>query len=144
MSLQAEHVLTIFEQINRVPRCSKNEKQIAAWLVGWARERELSVEQDEIGNVLIRVPATAGYEEIPTVVLQGHMDMVCEKTPDSTHNFDTDPIPVVRDGEWVHAEDTTLGADNGIAVALALALAESDVPHPALEILVTVDRNSVV
>lgn len=142
MPLQAEHVLTIFEQINRIPRCSKNESRIAAWLVDWATQRNIPSEQDEIGNVLIRVPATAGMEGTPTVVLQGHMDMVCEKTPESTHNFETDPIPVVRDGEWVHAEDTTLGADNGIAVALALALAESDVPHPALEILVTVDEES--
>lgn len=142
MALQAERVLELFEQINRIPRCSKNEAQITAWLLGWAKDHDLEAGRDDVSNVLIRVAATAGYEDAPGLILQGHMDMVCEKTPDSSHNFDTDPIPHVTDGEWLHAQDTTLGADNGIAMALALALAESDVPHPGLEILITSDEET--
>lgn len=142
MPIHAQQVLTLFEQINRIPRCSKNEQAIAAWLRTWADDRSFPNEQDEIGNVLIRVPATEGLEGAPVIVLQGHMDMVCEKTSDSTHNFETDPITLVRDGEWIHAEDTTLGADNGIAIALALAFAEGEVPHPKLEILITVDEET--
>ncbi len=139
---EADQVLALFEQINRIPRCSGKETQISDWLCSWADARELVHERDETGNVLIRVPATPGLESARTVVLQGHMDMVCEKTPNSTHNFETDPIPLVFDGEWLHAEDTTLGADNGIAIALALAVADSDAPHPELEILVTVDEET--
>ncbi|MFW5689688.1 MAG: aminoacyl-histidine dipeptidase [Spirochaetota bacterium] len=142
MSLHAEQVIAIFEQIDRIPRCSKNEARVGAWLLEWAEEHGFAAERDETGNVLIRVPAAPEQTDAPTLVLQGHMDMVCEKTPDSSHNFETDPIPVITDGEWLHAEDTTLGADNGIAVALALALAESDVPHPPLEILVTVEEET--
>ncbi|MFP4115414.1 MAG: aminoacyl-histidine dipeptidase [Spirochaetota bacterium] len=142
MTPRSTAVLELFEQINRIPRCSKHEREIGRWLLAWAQERGLAADQDRAGNVLIRVPATGGLESAPVVVLQGHMDMVCEKTPDSTHNFDTDPIPLVTEGEWLHAEDTTLGADNGVAIALALALAESDSPHPALEILITVDEET--
>lgn len=138
----ADQVLALFEQINRIPRCSGKERKMSDWLCSWAAERGLVHEQDEAGNVLIRVPATVGLEEARVVALQGHMDMVCEKTPNSSHNFETDPIPVVVDGEWLRAEDTTLGADNGIAIALALAVADSDAPHPELEILVTVDEET--
>ena len=142
MALQTEKVLELFEQINRVPRCSKQEQQIAAWLRSWAESQGFASQQDATGNVLIRVPASPGMEEAPTLVLQGHMDMVCEKTPDSSHNFQSDPIPVIADGEWLHAESTTLGADNGIAVALSLGLAGSDVPYPALEIVITVEEET--
>ncbi|HKJ85791.1 MAG TPA: aminoacyl-histidine dipeptidase [Spirochaetia bacterium] len=142
MPIRAQQVLTLFEQINRIPRCSKNEQAIAAWLRKWADDRSFANEQDEIGNVLIRVPATTGLEDAPVIALQGHMDMVCEKTSESTHNFETDPITIVADGEWIHAEDTTLGADNGIALAIALAFAEGDAPHPELEILITVDEET--
>src|SRR6056297_1011460 len=109
MPIRAQQVLTLFEQINRIPRCSKNEQAIAAWLRKWADDRSFANEQDEIGNVLIRVPATSGLEDAAVIALQGHMDMVCEKTSESTHNFETDPITIVADGEWIHAEDTTLG-----------------------------------
>lgn len=138
----ADQVLALFEQINRIPRCSGKEKAVSDWLCAWAAQRGFVYEQDGAGNVLVRVPATEGLEEARTVVLQGHMDMVCEKTPNSSHNFETDPIPVVVDGEWLRAEDTTLGADNGIAIAIAMAVAESDEPHPELEILVTVDEET--
>lgn len=142
MHLRSDQVLELFERINRIPRCSGNEQQIARWLMEWADSNGLAAEQDEARNVLIRVPASEGLEHAPTVVLQGHMDMVCEKTPDSSHNFETDPIPLVYDGEWLHAQDTTLGADNGIAIAIALALVESGAAHPPLEILVTVDEET--
>lgn len=137
-----ERILEIFTQINEVPRCSRNEERIGAWLMNWASDHQLEAEQDQVKNVLIRVPASEGYEQAPTVVIQGHMDMVCEKTPDSTHHFGKDPIPVIRDGDWIRAKETTLGADNGIAIALALAVVEEGIPHPALEIIITVDEET--
>lgn len=142
MALETKQVIELFEQINRIPRCSHDEERIRAWLLEWAQDHGLASEHDEAGNVLIRVPASGGYESAPTVVLQGHMDMVCEKTPDSTHNFTTDPIPVVAEGDWLRAHETTLGADNGIAIALALAVAEGDISHPPLEILITSDEET--
>ena len=92
MNDQVKKILDIFSNINKVPRCSKNEEQIVKFLVNWATERNFKVKTDEIDNVLIIVPASKGYEDSPTIIIQGHMDMVCEKTPDSTHNFATDPI----------------------------------------------------
>ena len=135
-------VLALFDQINRIPRCSRNEQQLGQWLRAWADGHGLSSDQDDAGNVLIRVPASPGFEDAPVVVLQAHMDMVCEKTPESTHNFQTDPVVPIVDGEWLRADDTTLGADNGIAIALALAIAGGDAPHPELEILLTVDEET--
>lgn len=143
METQVDRVLKIFEQIDSVPRKSKNEAKIAAWISEWAIEHRLSHERDNAGNLVLRVPPTSGMERAPTIVLQGHMDMVCEKRPDVSHNFETDPIRLVRDGEWLHADGTTLGADNGIAVAMALAVAsDRSIEHPALELLFTVDEES--
>lgn len=142
MALETKQVVTLFEEINRIPRCSRNEERIRAWLLEWAAGHGLDAETDAAGNVLIRVPASPGFEDAPTIVMQGHMDMVCEKTPDSAHNFETDPIPVVAEGDWLRAHETTLGADNGIAIALALAVAVGDAPHPALEILITSDEET--
>jgi len=143
MENQTNVIIDLFEAISAIPRCSKNESQVAAWLVDWAREQGYSFRSDAAGNLVIRVPASAGMEDRPTVILQGHMDMVCEKTPASTHDFERDPIRVVRDGDWIHAEGTTLGADNGIALAMAMALAEDKtVCHPPLELLFTVDEES--
>ena len=140
----SERILDIFKEIARVPRQSKHEEKIAAWLVDRAHKDGFDVDRDAANNVIIRVPATAGYEKAPIIVLQGHMDMVCEKTPSSKHNFDTDPIEViVGDDGWMHANDTSLGADDGLGVATALALAEdSSVCHPALEILITSDEET--
>jgi len=136
-------IIETFEAINAIPRCSKNEAKLAAWLMDWAREHGYPFRSDEAGNLVIRVPASPGMGDKPTVVLQGHMDMVCEKTPESAHDFDRDPIRVVRDGDWIHADGTTLGADNGIALAMALVLVEDDaVRHPPLELLFTVDEES--
>lgn len=134
-------VLAVFEQISQIPRCSKHEERISAWLVEWAKERGFPVKTDDRNNVVVSVPASKGYEHHPTLVLQAHMDMVCQKTDDSTHDFTKDPIVLVRDGDWLRAKDTTLGADDGIGIALALALAEDpDTPHPPLELLVTTDE----
>jgi len=116
-------------------------ERISAWLVEWAKQRNFQVKTDDFKNVLISVPASKGYENYPTVVFQAHMDMVCQRTNDSTHDFSKDPIVLVRDGDWLRAKDTTLGADDGIGIAIALALAEdSKTPHPALELLITTDE----
>jgi dipeptidase D len=136
-------ILEHFEQINSFPRCSKNEARLCQWLQNWAQERHLAYQCDGAGNLVIRVSASPGYEGAPTVVLQGHLDMVCEKTPESPHDFNKDPIVSYREGEWLTAHGTTLGADNGIAVAYMLALAEGYGPaHPALELLFTVDEET--
>lgn len=136
-------IMKWFGEISKIPRCSKNEGAICNWLVNWAKERNFQVKTDKVQNVLISIPGTAGYENSPVVVIQGHMDMVCEKTPDSPHDFCKDPITLVYDGDWLKADRTTLGADNGIAIAMAMAMAEAqDVPHPPLELLFTVDEET--
>lgn len=143
MSTTTETVIDIFTQINTIPRCSKKEGEITRWLGDWADQHGFDRDCDAAGNLVIRVPATPGFEQAPVVVLQGHMDMVCEKTPDCDHDFDRDPIRVIRDGDWLHADRTTLGADNGIALALAMAMAVDDsIAHPSLELLFTVDEES--
>lgn len=134
-------ILDIFEDIAQVPRCSKHEPRISAWLVQWAKERGLPVKTDASNNVLISVPASPGLEDRPPVALQAHMDMVCQKTPESGHDFSTDPIQPLRDGDWLRAGDTTLGADDGIGIAVALFLAEApDLRRPPLELLFTTDE----
>lgn len=139
----SERVIDIFKAMAKIPRQSKHEEKIAAWLVDRAQKNGFDVERDSANNVIIRVPATAGYENGPILILQGHMDMVCEKTPDSNHNFDTDPIEVIIEDNWMHANKTSLGADDGLGVAMALAMAEdSTIEHPALEILVTSDEET--
>ena len=136
-------ILEHFERLSAVPRPSKREQAIAAFLEAWAQQKGFPVQKDHVGNLLIRVPASRGREKALPVILQGHMDMVCEKTPDSTHDFDRDPIRPIRDGDWLRADRTTLGADNGIALAMAMAAAEStDLVHPPLELLFTVDEES--
>ncbi len=124
-------VIEYFEQINQIPRCSKQEQQISRWLQQWAMVRDLAVNSDSAGNLVVQVPATDGFENAPTIILQGHMDMVCEKRIGSDHDFSKDPIPMVQDGSWLTARETTLGADNGIALAMALALVDSPgLSHP--------------
>ncbi len=143
MSDVTQKVLDLFEEINTVPRQSKHEEKIAAWLMKWAQDHQFSAEQDDIGNVLIKVPATPGFENKATVTLQGHMDMVCEKAKGVEHDFSTDPIKHIIDGDWLKADGTTLGADNGIALAIALTLVTDDsVKHPPLELLFTVDEET--
>lgn len=143
MNQKVQSVLNLFEEINKVPRKSKNEEKISKWLVAWAENNGFMAETDEVMNVLIKVPATKGYENKPVVVFQGHMDMVCEKTPESKHDFSKDPIKHVMNGDWLKADGTTLGADNGIALALAMIIAtDKTIVHPPLELLFTVDEET--
>ncbi|MGE5341617.1 MAG: aminoacyl-histidine dipeptidase [Candidatus Omnitrophota bacterium] len=140
---KTNEILKWFEEISKIPRCSKNETAIAQWLLNWAKDNHFEAKSDQVKNVLIKIPGSSGYENAPRVVLQGHMDMVCEKTPDSTHDFCKDPIKFVYDGDWLKADRTTLGADNGIALAMALTLAlDKTTPHPPLELLFTVDEET--
>ena len=139
----SDRIIEIFKAMAKVPRQSKHEDKIAAWLVDRARANGFDVERDQANNVIIHVPATPGYEHAPIIIMQGHMDMVCEKTPDSPHNFETDPIEVIMEDGWMHANQTTLGADDGLGVALALAMAEDpSIEHPELEILITSDEET--
>lgn len=138
---EPKRVFYYFEELCKIPHGSGNTKQISDYLVSFAKEHGLEYVQDEMNNVVIYKPATKGYEDAPAVILQGHMDMVCEKRPDVEHDFTKDPLNIsVQDG-YVTANGTTLGGDDGIAVAYGLALLESeDIAHPALEVLITVDE----
>jgi dipeptidase D len=141
--LSPERVWFYFAEICKVPRPSKKEKQITDYIVSIARKLHLEHELDEIGNILIRKPATAGYEHFPVVILQSHIDMVCEKNSDTYHDFDNDPIVPRIEGEWVKATGTTLGADDGIGIAAQLAILEAvDIEHGPLEMLFTVDEET--
>jgi len=140
-SIEPRLVLQLFEEISRIPRGTGNEQGISDWLVHFAKEHHLFCTQDKKLNVLIRKPGTPGHEDRPGVILQSHMDMVCEKTPDSTHDFLKDPIQIVVEGDMITAKETTLGGDDGIGMALSLALlAADDIEHPPLEALFTVDE----
>ncbi len=136
-------ILEYFEQINSFPRCSNNEAQVCQWLQHWAQDRSLDFQCDAAGNLVVRVPASPAHTSGPVVVLQGHMDMVCEKTPESIHDFTKDPIISHREGDWLTASGTTLGADNGIAIAYMLAMAEEpSINHPPMELLFTTDEET--
>ena len=142
-NLQPAKVFKYFEEMSMIPRGSGNEKGISDYLVNFAKERNLEVIQDEALNVIIKKKASKGYENAPGVIIQGHMDMVCEKTKESTHDFMKDPLQLRVEGDNVYATNTTLGADNGIAVAYALAILDDDsISHPALEVLVTTDEET--
>lgn len=142
-NLKPSLVWGIFEEITRVPRPSKHEEKIIAYLVDFALRHNLRHKVDAAGNVVIYKPATAGYEEHPAVVLQSHSDMVCEKNADTQHDFFSDPIEAYIDGQWVRARGTTLGADCGIGMAAALAvLVDDTLAHPAIEALFTVDEET--
>ena len=142
-ALKPALVWEIFEEITRVPRPSKHEEKIIAYLVDFAIRHNLEHKVDAAGNVVIYKPATPGYEAAPAVVLQSHSDMVCEKNADTAHDFMTDPIEAYIDGEWVKAKGTTLGADCGIGMAAALAvLVDESLKHPAIEALFTVDEET--
>ena len=141
--LQPKEVFSIFHEITQVPRPSKREGKIIEWLKAFAVKHNLEHTVDEAGNIIMRKPATPGYENKPGVILQAHMDMVCEKNNDTVHDFDNDPIHTYIDGDFVKAQGTTLGADNGIGMALMLAAITSDtLQHPALECLFTVDEET--
>lgn len=141
--MNAQKVFDIFAEICKVPRPSKHEEQISQWLCDFAAEHQIECVRDKAMNVIMRVPATPGYENHPGVILQAHMDMVCEKNKDTKHDFMTDPIETYIDGDWLKAKGTTLGADNGIGIAMALAVLTGDtLQHPALEALFTVDEET--
>ena len=141
--LQPQEVFSIFHEITQVPRPSKREGKIIEWLKAFAVKHNLEHTVDEAGNIVMRKPATPGYEAKPGVILQAHMDMVCEKNNDTVHDFDNDPIKTYIDGDFIKAQGTTLGADNGIGMALMLAAITSDtLKHPALECLFTVDEET--
>ena len=140
--LEPKRVFEIFDQITKVPRPSKKEEKIRQYLLDFAKSHNLEAKTDKVGNVVIKAPATPGHENAPTVILQGHMDMVCESN-DKSFDFEHTPITTVVDGDWVRAEGTTLGADNGIGVAAALAvMTDPDAVHGPLEALVTVDEET--
>ena len=141
--LEPKSVFSYFEKICSIPHGSGNTKAISDYIVSFACEQGIRYVQDELNNVILFAPGTCGYEDHAPVVLQGHMDMVCEKDADCAINMETDGLDVAHDGEYVFAKGTTLGADNGIAVAMAMALlADKDIPHPPLEVIITVDEET--
>ena len=142
-NLAPELVWNIFDQITKVPRPSKKEEKIRQWLVDFAKQHNIECHLDATGNVLMRKPATPGYEDHQTIVMQGHIDMVCEKNSNVDHDFENDPIETIIDGDWVKANGTTLGADNGVGVALSLAcLIDDSFQHGPLEALFTYDEET--
>ena len=141
--MNTEKVLHFFREITRIPRESGHEEKMVAYLQAFAKERGLECKTDKVGNVMIAKPASKGYEDRPTVVLQGHTDMVCEKKSTSNFDFSKDPIHFVIEDGWMVAHDTTLGADNGIGVASAMAVLDDDaIAHPRVECLFTVSEET--
>lgn len=139
--LEPKAVFRYFEEICGIPHGSSDTQAISDYLVAFAKKRNLYVRQDTLGNVIMKKPATRGYEDVPVVMIQGHMDMVCEKTDDKEIDFHTQGLDLVLDENVIHADRTTLGGDDGIAVAFALAILDADdIPHPALEVVITVDE----
>ncbi len=140
--LQPKEVFEIFDEITKIPRPSKKEEKIREYLLEFARKHGIEAVADQTGNVIMRKPATPGHEDAPTVILQGHMDMVCE-SDHKGFDFENNPIETIVDGEWVRANGTTLGADNGIGVAAALAVMnDATLVHGPLEALITVDEET--
>ncbi|MDD2327409.1 MAG: aminoacyl-histidine dipeptidase [bacterium] len=141
--LQPTAIWRYFHDITQIPRPSKKEGKILAYLLEFASKHALEATQDQAGNILITKPATPGREDAPTVILQSHVDMVCEKNAGVKHDFDNDPIETIIDGDWIRANGTTLGADNGIGVAAQLAvLAADEIKHGRIEALFTVDEET--
>jgi len=139
--LTPEPVFKYFEEISKIPRGSGNEKAASDYLLNFAKSRNLEVVQDSAMNIVIKKPATSGYENSPTVIIQGHLDIVCDKNKSKEHDFEKDPIELRIEGDMLYANGTTLGADDGIAIAYALALLDSkDIPHPPLKVLMTVEE----
>jgi dipeptidase D len=142
-TLEPKVIWQYFAEILMIPRPSKKEDKILAYLIDFAKKHQLEYQQDKVGNVLIKAPASPGYENRKTVILQSHVDMVCEKNSDTIHDFEKDPIEVFVEDGWVKAKGTTLGADDGIGVAAQLALlADESVQRGAIECLFTVDEET--
>ncbi len=137
--LEPRAVFRFFEEISRIPRPSYQERAISDYLAAFAGKRGLFCRQDALGNIIIVKDASPGYEEEPPIILQGHMDMVCEKEPDCAKDMETEGLDLFVEGDFVKARGTTLGGDDGIAVAYALAILDAeDIPHPRLEFVCTV------
>ncbi len=140
-NIAPESVFYYFERLCEIPHGSGNTKMISDYIVSFAKELGISYIQDDANNVILFAPGTVGYENHAPVILQGHMDMVCEKDENSPLNMETDPLDVTHDGNYVFAKGTTLGGDDGIAVAYAMALlSDPTIPHPPLEVIITVDE----
>jgi len=138
-----ERIFYHFKEISKIPRGSGNEKEISDYLISFGKKLGLECIQDEALNVIIKKPASKGYENAPIVIIQGHMDMVCEKNGDKIHDFTKDPIQLVVDGDYIYADKTTLGGDDGIAVAYAMAILEDNtLEHPPLEVVITSDEEA--
>lgn len=142
-SIDYKNVLGYFYEISRIPRGSGANQKISDYLVEFAMKHQLDYIQDETLNVIIKKPATKGYEAHTPIILQGHMDMVCVKENGCTHDFEQEGLELLTDGEWIYANQTTLGADDGVAIAYSLALlADDTISHPALEIVITTDEET--
>ena len=141
--LEPKSFMSYFEKISSIPHGSGNTRQISDYLVSFAQEQGLRYIQDELGNVIMFGDGTCGYEDHPPVIIQGHMDMVCEKDADCPINMETDGLDITHDGEYIWAKGTTLGGDDGVAIAYGLALlADHNIPHPPLEVVITVDEET--
>ena len=142
-NIRPERVFTYFEELSGIPRGSGNTAAVSAYCAGVAEKLGLACRRDECGNVIIKKPAAAGYEDHPAVILQAHLDMVCEKETGITHDFTRDGLMLGIDGDFLHANGTTLGADDGIGVAMTLAILEdSTLSHPAIEAIFTTDEET--
>jgi len=142
-NLEPKLVWKHFDEIRKIPRCSKHEEKIRKYIVDFAEKHGLESKTDETGNVVVLKPASSGMEKNPVVILQGHMDMVCEKNSDVEHDFTKDPIKLKREGDILTADGTTLGADNGIGLAISLAILEDKtLKHGSIEALFTVDEET--
>ena len=142
-NIESKEVFKWFEEISKIPRESGHEKEISDFLVAFAKERNFEVYRDSANNVIIKKRGTAEYQNKNAVIIQGHMDMVCEKTKDSKHDFRKDAIELIIEGDILRANDTTLGGDDGIAIAMGLALLDSkNIPHPPIEFLATTSEET--
>ena len=142
-NLEPRYVWGHFDKIRQIPRPSKHEEKIREHLLAWANERGFETRTDKVGNTVVAVPASKGHEKAPILVLQAHMDMVHEKNADVKFDFSRDPIQLRTEGDWLYARGTTLGADNGIGMASAMAIADDpEAVHGPIEILITVDEET--
>jgi dipeptidase D len=141
-NLEPKNVWQYFYQITQIPRPSKHEEKILDYLKEFAKLKNLEFIEDDVKNIVIKIPATKGKENAPAIVLQSHVDMVCEKNKGTEHDFFNDPLELEIEGEWIKAKGTTLGADNGIGMAAALAIADEDFEHGPIELLFTVDEET--
>jgi len=140
-ALKPASIWKYFEEITKIPRPSGKEERIISFITDFAERHKMEYTKDNFGNILIRKPATKGYEGRKSVCLQSHLDMVCEKNSSSSHDFDNDPIQTIVEGDWLKAKDTTLGADNGVGVAAQMAiLTDENAEHGPVECLFTVDE----